>query len=93
MFFTQMTLQNVNVVLGQAKLALALAINRKVILLIPLCFLLTARFGFMGVYLSEGIADFVAGVVTATAIFTSLPKIFRRREAAVRKADEKNMCR
>ncbi len=93
MFFAQMTLQNVNVALGQAKLALALAINRKIILLIPLCFLLTARFGFMGVYLSEGIADFVAGVVTAAAIFVSLPKIFRRREAAVRKADGENVCR
>ncbi len=36
MFFVQMTLQNVNVALGQAKLALALAVNRKVIILIPL---------------------------------------------------------
>ena len=42
--------------------------------------------GFKGVYLSEGIADLVAGIVTAIVIFTSLPKIFRRREEKVKQA-------
>ena len=84
MFFVQMTLQNINVALGQAKSALILAIIRKVILLIPLCFVLTHYLGFMGVYLSEGIADFVAGLITAVVIFTTFPKIFRQREEAVR---------
>lgn len=83
MFFVQMTLQNVNVGLGQAKLALALAVTRKVIILIPLCFALTHFLGFEGVYLSEGIADLVAGMITAIVIFTSLPKIFRKREEEV----------
>lgn len=89
MFFVQMTLQNVNVALGQAKSALALAIVRKVILLIPLCFVLTHFLGYRGVYLSEGIADFVAGVITAVVIFTSFPRIFREREALVHAAAEK----
>lgn len=84
MFFVQMTLQNVNVALGQAKSALALAVTRKVVILIPLCFFLTSRLGFMGVYLSEGIADFVAGIITAIVIFTSFPRIFKQREAAVK---------
>ncbi len=83
MFFVQMTLQNVNVALGQAKSALALAVTRKVIILIPLCFTLTHFLGFRGVYLSEGIADLVAGTITSIVIFTSFPRIFRRRAEEV----------
>ena len=79
MFFVQMTLQNVNVALGQAKSALLLAVMRKVVILIPLCFLLTHLLGYRGVYLSEGIADLAAGIITAAVIFTSFPKIFHRR--------------
>lgn len=83
MFFVQMTLQNVNVALGQAKSALALAVTRKVVILIPLCFILTHFLGFRGVYLSEGIADLAAGIITSTVIFTTFPRIFRRRAAEV----------
>ena len=86
MFFVQMTLQNVNVGLGQAKEALLLAVNRKVVILIPLCFVLTHFLGFKGVYLSEGIADLIAGIITAIVIFSSFPKIFRRREEEVKQA-------
>ena len=86
MFFVQMTLQNVNVGLGQAKEALLLAANRKVVILIPLCFVLTHFLGFKGVYLSEGIADLIAGIITAIVIFSSFPKIFRRREEEVKQA-------
>ncbi len=85
MFFVQMTLQNVNVALGQAKSALMLAIIRKVIILIPLCFVLTHFLGFKGVYMSEGIADFAAGLITAAVIFTTFPRIFREREAEVKR--------
>ena len=84
MFFVQMTLQNVNVALGQAKSALMLAVTRKVIILIPLCFVLTNRLGFKGVYLSEGIADFIAGIITSAVIFTSFPKIFKKRAEEVK---------
>ena len=69
-----------------SKEALLLAVNRKVVILIPLCFVLTHFLGFKGVYLSEGIADLVAGIVTAIVIFTSFPKIFRRREEEVKQA-------
>ena len=85
MFFVQMTLQNVNVALGQAKSALMLAVTRKVIILIPLCFVLTHFMGFKGVYLSEGIADLTAGIITSAVIFTSFPRIFREREELVKK--------
>lgn len=90
MFFVQMTLQNVNVALGQAKSALLLAVTRKVVILIPLCFLLTHEFGYRGVYLSEGIADLAAGLITATVIFVTFPRIFRRREEEVRARAEQS---
>lgn len=87
MFFVQMTLQNVNVGLGQGRMALCLAVMRKVVILIPLCFILTEKLGFCGVYMSEGIADLVAGIITAIVIFTSLPRIFRRRAEEVRRLE------
>ena len=84
MFFVQMTLQNVNVTFGEAKSALILAVMRKVIILIPLCFALTHFMGFKGVYLSEGIADLVAGIITSIVIFTTFPKVFKKRELEVK---------
>lgn len=89
MFFVQMTLQNVNVALGQARSALLLAVTRKVVILIPLCFFLTHVLGFCGVYMSEGIADFAAGIITSIVIFTSFPRIFHRRAMQMRGETEK----
>ena len=89
MFFVQMTLQNVNVALGQARSALMLAVTRKVVILIPLCFFLTHVLGFRGVYMSEGIADFAAGIITSIVIFTSFPRIFHRRAMQMRGETEK----
>ncbi|MDE6401912.1 MAG: MATE family efflux transporter [Clostridiales bacterium] len=86
MFFVQMTLQNINVALGQAKSALLLAVLRKVIILIPLCFALTHFIGFKGVYMSEGIADFVAGAITTVVIFVTFPRVFKKREQAVKRS-------
>lgn len=79
MFPVQMTLQNINVALDQGRTAVILAVTRKVIILIPLCFLLSGILGFKGVYMSEGIADLVAGAITATVIFITFPKVVRRR--------------
>ena len=83
MFFVQMTLQNINVALGQTKSSLLLAVTRKVIILIPLCFTLTHFMGFKGVYLSEGVADLVAGVITSIVIFVTFPRLFKKRQAEV----------
>ncbi len=85
MFSIQMTLQNVNVALGQGKTAICLAVFRKVILLIPLCFILTYTIGFKGVFLSEGIADLIAGTITGTVLFISFPKVIKKRELEVAK--------
>lgn len=80
MFFVQMTLQNINVALGQALSALLLAVNRKVIILIPLCFILTHFIGYEGVYFSEGITDLVAGFVTSIVFLITFPRIFKNCE-------------
>ena len=85
-----MTLQNINVALGQTKSSLILAVTRKVIILIPLCFTLTHFMGFKGVYLSEGIADLVAGVITSIVIFTTFPRIFKKRQAEVLKENSED---
>lgn len=88
MFFAQMTLQNVFVALNQAKISIFLACLRKVILLIPLCFLLPLAFGVSGVFYSEGIADILAGIVTAATFFTAVPRILRRRERELARRQE-----
>lgn len=88
MFFVQMTLQNVNVALGQAGSALFLAVLRKVIILIPLCFILTYSIGYSGVYLSEGIADLAAGLITAAVIFVTFPRVFKKRAQLVAEISE-----
>ena len=82
-FFAQMTLQNVFVALNQAKISIFLACLRKVILLIPLCFALPYAFGAAGVFYSEGIADLIAGIVTAATFFALLPRILQKRERAL----------
>ena len=93
MFFVQMTLQNVNVALGQSLTALLLAVTRKVVILIPLCIVLTNFFGFKGVYTSEGIADFVAGIITAIVIFVTFPRVIKRRAEEVKiKNPEGRVC-
>ena len=91
MFSIQMTLQNINVALGQGKTAICLATFRKVILLIPLCFLLTYTIGFKGTYMSEGIADLIAGTITGIVIFITFPRVIKAREKEVKKENEANL--
>ncbi len=86
MFFIQMTLQNINVALGQALSALLLAVLRKVVIMIPLCFLLTYLLGYKGVFLSEGITDALAGVITGITFLFTFPKIFKSCEKNKNKA-------
>ena len=91
MFAIQMTLQNINVALGQGKSAMFLATLRKVIILIPLCFMHTYTVGFEGVYMSEGIADLVAGVITGIVIFITFPKVIKRRAEEVDKEGKEDL--
>ncbi len=76
MFFVQMTLQNINVALGRANLPVTCG-HPESYYFDSTLFVLTHFLGFKGVYMSEGIADLVAGIITAIVIFKTFPKIFQ----------------
>ena len=66
--------------LGQAKISLLLACLRKLILLIPLIFILPVFFqnDVFAVFLAEPVSDIIAGLVTGTLFFTRLPRILHK---------------
>ena len=66
--------------LGQAKVSLFMACLRKIILLIPMIFILPHFFAdkVFAVFLAEPISDFVAAAVTTIVFLTSLPKILKK---------------
>lgn len=66
--------------LGQAKISLFLACLRKIILLIPLIFILPMFFEnkVFGVFLAEPVSDILAGLVTTIAFFSQFNKILNR---------------
>ena len=70
-FGLQRTCQNTFVALGQAKISLFIALLRKVILLVPLAYVLPLLMGVSGVYAAEAIADAVAAIL-CTVIFASV---------------------
>lgn len=63
-FGVQMACQSTFIGLGQAKQSFFLACLRKLILLIPLALILPIKFGVMGIYYAEPIADISAAIVT-----------------------------
>ncbi|MEA5011830.1 MAG: MATE family efflux transporter [Angelakisella sp.] len=75
MFGCQMACQSTFLALGQAKVSLFIALLRKIILLIPLAILLPMRFGVLGIYYSEPIADIVAATTTIILFACSIRKI------------------
>ncbi len=77
----QSTCQQTFVALGQAKISLFLALLRKVILLIPLIFLLPLFFEdkVFAVFLAEPVADFLAAATTGTMFLRRFPRILERR--------------
>lgn len=79
-FGLQTSIQPTFLALGQAKISLFIAALRKVILLIPLALVLPMRFGVMGIYYAEPIADVTAACI-ATALFAVNIKKILSREA------------
>ena len=67
-FGLQQGIQPTFLALGQAKISFFIAVLRKVILLVPLALILPLRFGVMGIYYAEPIADIISAV-TATVLF------------------------
>ena len=78
-FGLQRTCQNTFVALGQAKISLFIALLRKIILLVPLAFILPTFLGVSGIYAAEAVADGTAAIL-CTLIFTLVfPKILAKK--------------
>ena len=78
----QISCQQSFMALGQAKISLLLACLRKIILLIPLIFILPL---FMenkvfGVFLAEPISDILAALVTTIAFLSQFNKILSKNK-------------
>lgn len=79
-FGLQRTCQNTFVSLGQAKVSLFIALLRKVILLVPLAYVLPLFMGVSGVYAAEAIADASAAIICTAIFVISFPKILKGNE-------------
>ncbi len=77
-FGLQRTCQNTFVALGQAKISLFIALLRKVILFVPLTYLLPVFMGVVGVYAAEAIADAAAATLCALIFIITFPKILAK---------------
>ena len=79
----QISCQQAFMALGQAKISLLMACLRKLILLIPLIFILPLFFEdkAMAVFLAEPVSDFVAAAVTTIAFFTFFRKLMKEGKA------------
>lgn len=73
----QISCQQTFMALGQAKISLLMACLRKLVLLIPLIFILPYFFSnkVFGVFVAEPVSDILAATVTATMLFTRLNRI------------------
>ena len=68
--------------LGQAKISLLLACLRKIILLIPLIFILPMFFEnkVFAVFLAEPVSDILAATITTIAFFSQFNKILNENK-------------
>ncbi len=76
----QISCQQAFMALGQAKISLFMACLRKLILLIPLIFILPNFFRnqAMAVFLAEPVSDFIAASATTTAFFIFFSKLMKQ---------------
>lgn len=82
LFGIQMAVQQTFVSLGQAKLSLFIACLRKIILLIPLIFILPIFFTdkVFGVFLAEPVADFLSVTIAAILFVVNINKILTSKQ-------------
>ena len=87
MLGVQNACQQTFVALGQAKISLFLALLRKIILLIPLIFILPHFIAnqVLAVFLAEPAADILAALTTGGMFFWRFPRILRERENELKK--------
>lgn len=79
----QISCQQAFMALGQAKISLIMALLRKVILLIPLIFILPNFFAdkAFAVFLAEPVSDIIAAAVTTVTFFTFFRKMLKEGKA------------
>ena len=79
----QIACQQSFMALGQARISLLMACLRKIILLIPLIFILPVFFEdkVMGVFLAEPVSDIIAALVTTAMFFSRFKKILENGPA------------
>ena len=79
----QMSCQQAFLALGQAKYSLFMACLRKLILLIPLIFILPNFFAdkAFAVFLAEPVSDILAAIVTTVTFFTFFRKLLKESKA------------
>ena len=87
----QTACQQTFVALGQAKISLFLALLRKIILLIPLIYILPPFFSnkVLAVFLAEPAADILAATTTGLMFLWQFPRILRRRSEELAHLREK----
>ena len=80
----QLSCQQSFMALGQAAISLVMAFLRKLILLIPLIFILPNFFAdkVFGVFLAEPVSDIVAAAITTIVFFTQFKKIMAKAGTA-----------
>ena len=79
----QISCQQAFMALGQAKISLIMALLRKVILLIPMIFILPNFFTdkVFAVFLAEPVSDIIAAAVTTTTFFVFFRKLLKEGTA------------
>lgn len=84
MLGVQFSCQQTFVALGQAKVSLFLALLRKIVLLIPLIYILPHFLSnqVFAVYLAEPVADVCAATCTGLVFLWKFPRILRERDAS-----------
>ena len=80
-FGSQMACQQTFLGLGQTKLSLFLALLRKVLLLIPLVFILSSIIGVKGVFIAEPISDITSALTAITLPISNFKKIIEKGPA------------
>ena len=80
----QLSCQQAFMALGQAKISLVMALLRKIILLIPLIFILPLFFTdkVFAVFLAEPVADITAAAVTTFMFFRFFIRMLKEGKAA-----------
>ena len=81
-FGLQRTCQNTFVALGQAKISLFIALLRKVLLLVPLAYILPLFMDVSGVYAAEAIADGTAATICTLIFIFTFSKILAKNKNA-----------